>query len=262
MAGRHLLQLTCVLLALSVSTRQVSIDITITGSNLAGGALAVAPNAVPMRDSRTVVIATCPDIPPGECCQAPQHLDMLGSGVNFYNLHVTDIAAVWSARTIMNGYAIQSFIRGCSGNVTASGSGPGDWSWRATSNVLVDWGSRAVGASYITVPAALPPDPSTEKWLMAEGLLGLVWGGGKWFASSAAEKLLERESSIINRKRNVPRGIRSAKKGNIYARPPHRGRFPTLIHINGTRYSQTDTGTFLFADDVGNQMNLTTWFIP
>ena len=262
MAGRHLLQLTCSLLALSVSTWQVSIDITVTGSNLAGGAIAVAPNAVPAGDSRTVVIATCPNIPPGECCQVPQHLDMLGSSVNFYNLHVTDIAAVWAARTIMNDHTIKAYIRGCSGIVKASGSGPGDWSWRATTDILVDWGSRAVGASYITMPATLPPDPSTAKWLMAEGILGLAWGGGKWFASPAAEKLLGRGSGINHRKKKVPRGIRSAKKGNVYARPPHRGRFPTLIQINGTRYSQTDTGTFVFADDVGNQMNLTTWFMP
>ncbi|KAI4264259.1 MAG: hypothetical protein L6R42_000624 [Xanthoria sp. 1 TBL-2021] len=259
MGGRHLLPLILSLLALTACTLQVDITITATGSNLAGNAIAVAPNAIPGSNPQTVVIATCPNIPPGQCCQAPRHLHMLGSSINFSNLHIMDIAAVWAARSIMNHHTTQAVIRGCSGTVTASGPGPGDWSWRATADVLKDWQSRAVGASYITLPATLPPDPSTSKWLMAEGLLGLVWGGGKWFASPAAQDLLGRRDSITSR-RAAPRGIRSALKGNVYARPPLRGRFPTRVQIDGTEYSHT--GTFIYADGVGNKINLTDWFIP
>ena len=35
------------------------------------------------------------------------------------------------------------------------------------------------GVSYIRVPKSLPPDGASSPWLAAEGLLGLVWCGGK-----------------------------------------------------------------------------------
>ncbi|KAI4235761.1 MAG: hypothetical protein LQ349_002946 [Xanthoria aureola] len=260
MDGCRVFRLILSLLGLTVCTLQVDITITATGSNLAGNAIAVVPNALPRSNPRSVVIATCPDIPPGQCCHAPQHLHMLGSSINFSNLQITDIAAVWAARTIMDHYTTQAVVRGCSGTVTASEPGPGDWSWRATADVLKEWQSRAVGASYITLPATLPPNASTSKWLMAEGLLGLVWGGGKWFASPAAQSLLGPRGSLTKKRTIAPRGIRWASKGNVYALPPLRGRFPTRIQVDGTEYSHS--GTFIYADGAGNKVNLTNWFIP
>ncbi|KAL8656841.1 MAG: hypothetical protein Q9226_002513 [Calogaya cf. arnoldii] len=256
---RGSLRLALSLLTLTACTLQVDITITATGSNLAGNAIIVAPNAVPGSNPRTVVIATCPDIPPGECCQPPRHLAMLGSSINFSQLQITDITAVWASRSLINGYTTQAVIRGCSGIVAATGSGPGLWSWRATADILKDWGSGAVGASYITLPATLPPDLGTSNWLMAEGVLGLVWGGGQWFASPAAQRVLGRKNSITA-KRTAPRGIiRSAKKGEVFSAPPLRGRFPTRIQIDGTEYNHT--GTFMYTDRVGNKINLTDWFI-
>ncbi|KAI4223190.1 MAG: hypothetical protein L6R40_008522 [Gallowayella cf. fulva] len=234
-------------------TLQVDITITTTGSLLTGNAIIVAPGAAPNRNSRTVVIANCPDIPPGECCQPPRHLSSLGSSVNFYNLHVTDIAAVWSVRPRMSGFRIVDLVEACSGRLSASQSGPGQFSWNAITDALTERGSRAAGASYITMPAALPPDPNISHWLMMEGLLGLVWGGGKWFSSPAAEKYFTG--------RNARRNIRSAKKGTVYARPPLRGRIPTFMEINGTKYSGLPAGDFMYVDDAGNTLNLTDWFV-
>ncbi|KAL8731288.1 MAG: hypothetical protein Q9166_003512 [cf. Caloplaca sp. 2 TL-2023] len=261
MADSRLLRLACSLLPLVALTQQVDITITATGSRLGGSAVAIAPLAIPGDSSRTVIIATCPNIPPGECCQPPRHLSMHGSSVNFYNLHVTDIAAVWAARANMAGFTTQAIVDGCSGTISASHPGPGRWSWRATTDALSGWGSRAAGASYITLPAALPPDPSTSNWLMMEGLLGLVWGGGKWFSSPAAEKFLgSRDSFTHPGGGKFRRDIRSAKKGSVYARPPLRGRFPLYIEINGTQYSGGRAGDFMYTDDAGNMLNLTEWF--
>ncbi|KAL8822052.1 MAG: hypothetical protein Q9223_000044 [Gallowayella weberi] len=263
MPAQSLLQLPFLLLALVAFTSQVDITITATGSPLTGNAIAVVnPSAaVPNnnnnnRNPRTVIIATCPNIPPGECCQAPRHLASLASSITFHRLHITDIAAVWSARINRTGFTITAVIDGCSGTVSASQPGPGTFAWRAPTDALTGWGARAAGASYITLPAALPPDPKTAKWLVMEGLLGLVWGGGKWFASSAAENLLAGRK--VGR-----RSIRSATEGQVYARSPPRGRYPTLMEIDGTRYHadrQTD-GDFMYADDAGKTVNLSDWFI-
>ncbi|KAL8802619.1 MAG: hypothetical protein Q9182_003710 [Xanthomendoza sp. 2 TL-2023] len=250
MPAQSLLQLPFLLLALVAFTSQVDITITATGSPLTGNAIAVDPSAAGPnnnnRNPRTVIIATCPNIPPGECCQAPRRLATLGSSVVFHRLHVTDIAAVWSARVNRTGFTINAVIDGCSGTVSASQPGPGTFAWRAPTDALTGWGGRAAGASYITLPAALPPDPGTTNWLMMEGLLGLVWGGGKWFASSAAENLLAGRK--VGR-----RSIRSAKEGQVYARPPRRGRYPTLVEIDGTRYhsDRRPDGDFMYADEAG-----------
>ncbi|KAL8899755.1 MAG: hypothetical protein Q9192_001421 [Flavoplaca navasiana] len=240
------------LLACAAFTLQVDITITATGSLLAGHAIAFAPNAIPGDNARTMVIATCPNIPPGVCCQAPSRLQPLGSSINFSNLHVVDIAAVWAQRSITDRHTTKAVVGGCSGTITASQRGPGNWSW--------DWGSRAVGASYMTLPATLPPDSSTSKWLMAEGVLALAWGGGKWFATPAAQRLLGRRDSSITRRTIAPRSIRSANEGDVYARPPVKGRFPTRIEIDGIEYSHT--GTLMYADGAGNRINLTHWFVP
>ncbi|KAL9001144.1 MAG: hypothetical protein Q9169_000327 [Polycauliona sp. 2 TL-2023] len=259
MIGRcHNLRLLFSLLSLIAFTQQVDIIITATGSLLTNNAVALAPNAIAGGNARTVVIATCPNLPPGECCQAPRHFQMLGSSINFSNLQATDIAAVWAQRSIMDRHMTRAIVGGCSGTVTATGYGPGHWLWRATADVLTDWGSRAVGGSYISLPATLPPDPSTSKWLMAEGVLALVWGGGKWFASAAAQELLGRGDTITGGRISA-RGIRAADRGDVYARPPLNGSFPTRIQIDGIEYSHV--GTFMYADRVGDKINLTDWFI-
>ncbi|KAL8674954.1 MAG: hypothetical protein Q9168_000657 [Polycauliona sp. 1 TL-2023] len=260
MGGCQHFRLLVLLLALTPLTQQVDITITVTGTHLGRNAVVIAPGAVPGGNAPTVVIATCPNIPPGQCCQAPTHLDILPSAINFFSLQVTDIAAVWAQRSIGDHTTTtRATIRGCSGTVAATETGPGHWSWSPTPASLRDGRGRAVGASYISLPASLPPDPSTSTWLMAEGVLALVWGGGKWFATPAAQKLLGRRDTFTAGRRIASRGIRSAKKGDVYAYPPLNGRFPTRVQIDDVEYSHV--GTFMYADRVGNKINLTDWFI-
>ncbi|KAL8711321.1 MAG: hypothetical protein Q9220_004218 [cf. Caloplaca sp. 1 TL-2023] len=263
MKDRALLRYIALLLVLIKSSRQVDITITATGSILTGNAIALSSSGITPPNARTLVIATCLDIPAGQCCQAPTHLAPLGSSVNFRHLHALDIAAVWNTRTVGDDYRIRAIVSACSGTVMASQPGPGEWSWQGPSDVLVDWGRRASGASYITMPANLPPDQSTSKWLASEGLLALVWGGGKWFADSAAQKAFGKRSntSSLEGVKVRRRGIRS-EVGKVVARPPMMGRYPTLVEIDGKRYSDGGAGDLMYVDDAGLVFNLTSWFLP
>lgn len=118
----------------------------------------------------------------------------------------------------------------------------------------------AEGASYIRLPVHLPPDPNIINYLLTQGLLGLVWSSGSWFASPAAEKVFggqyEIQSGAITQ-----RNIRSASMGNVYARPPVMTRYPGVVEINGTLYTAEQTGEFVYSDTDGNGVSLTDWFV-
>lgn len=68
-----------------------------------------------------------------------------------------------------------------------------------------------------------------------EGLLGMVWGGGRWFVSGAASRLLGGGQSLP--RGLLERGIRSEKKGEVYSRGPPRVVFPDGIEIGGKRFT-------------------------
>lgn len=253
----------CVLLLLTMVvplSTQVNITITGNGNSLTGNAIMTNSLGLPTHTSVTFAIATCPDIPPGICCQPPRRLSVLGTGVTFSNLHVTDIGAVWTGKHIVEGDIVRGIVRGCSGRVLASRTGPGEWQWRLNDELAVG-GRRAEGASYITVPANLAPDPTTSDWLTTEGLLALVWGGGQWFASSSAARLLGGGGSIPKGRARLRRSVRSADKGTVYARPPLRVRYPSFIELNGTQYAEVQAGQFIYADTAGNMLNLTDSFL-
>lgn len=97
--------------------------------------------------------------------------------------HLTafDTAAVWRERPLPvspKPRLVSAAMRGCSGSVVSSGRGPGTWRWSMNdvpeSTPYSDWPTLQ-GASYITLPKALPPDATTANWLSMEGLFGLVW---------------------------------------------------------------------------------------
>ena len=196
----------------------------------------------------------CPNITPGSCCIAPRN-PPFSSSVTFRQLTAFDIGAVW--RSDSNPPA-----PGCSGSVMASRRGPGQWQWimeRDTPSGVIQ--RHAAGASYISLPKALPPDRTTVDWLIMEGMLGLVWGGGKWFASAVAESALAKPNMMPKRDIMQQRDIRSPIKGNLYARPPPRAVFP-IVNINGTNYTHSgvSTGDIMFADSEGSLVNLTYLF--
>ncbi|KAL8635522.1 MAG: hypothetical protein Q9228_006993 [Teloschistes exilis] len=140
----------------------------------------------------------------------------------------------------------------------ANQRGPGRWLWRQSDMPLAER-YAAEGASYITAPQSLPPSADTAKWLASQGLLGLMWNGGKWFSTPDTERLLGLPA--ISTLAKLRRDVRSAKKGNVYARAPSRIKYPTYMDINGTVWSDLESADFLYGDTLGNVRNLSTWFI-
>ena len=212
----------------------------------------------------------CEDIPPGVCCVSPwQDIGAFGShdrpegvvsldgagAVEFRNLGATDIAAVWGRRSYTTGFwpfTREAEITACSGAVLDSRPGPGDWLSNMTNPDLRQPNYQVGhGASYISLPRIVPPVGEVGNWLAAEGILGLVWGGGSWFASQAASAYIQKHL----RKRD----IRSANKGQVYSLPPPGVQYPAIMSINGTQYTAQEVGGVLYRNDVtGVVVNLTS----
>ncbi|KAI4272299.1 MAG: hypothetical protein LQ337_005377 [Flavoplaca oasis] len=197
---------------------------------------------------RGQLTATCTDIAPGICCS----IDTIpGAGiVHFQHLLARDVAAVWVPRSTTSS---PTWITGCSGLLLESRNGPGEWYWHERL-----W-TTAYGASYITLPESVPPDGATAKWLTVESLLGLAWGGGKWFASEAAKAYLERVAGGGAQGLSgglVRRGIRSANKGQAYIGRPRRAVLPDVIEIGGQRFTGGGT-TPVYQNGAGTLVNLT-----
>lgn len=176
---------------------------------------------------------TCPDLLPGQCCTAPRTTFRSYSAhvVSFRGLAPWHIAAIWRSRAQTVGQLdFSTSSTGCSGEVWRSRTGPGTWTWEMWGETdVAESLTPATGASYIDLPRALPPDEKVSNWLDAQGILGLVWGGGKWFSSPAASRVLGHKSRL--RRNSQPR-----LKGTVYTGRPHRWVFPTYIDMNGTRY--------------------------
>lgn len=123
---------------------------------------------------------------------------------------------------------------------------------------LVDSLTPATGASYIEMPTVLPPGEKISDWLDAEGVLGLAWGGGKWFSSPAASRLLG-SAAGIGPKSMLRRDVRSRAKGKVYAGRPRRWIYPSYIDFNGTRYFivEDEIKDADYLDKSGTGLNLT-----
>ena len=213
----------------------------------------------------------CEDIAPGVCCVSPWQeifgtinreagvVSLDGAGaVEFRNLHATDIAVVWGRRSYTSGFwpfRREWEITACSGTVLDARPGPGDWLKNLTNPEYPNPNyAIAHGASYISLPRIVPPAGEVGNWLAAEGVLGLVWGGGNWFASQAASAYLQKHL----RKRD----IRSADKGQVYSSPPPGVQYPAIMYINGTQYTAQVVGGVLYRnDDTGVVVNITSFGI-
>ena len=183
----------------------------------------------------------CRDIEPGVCCRTPTHGAWFA---DITNLGATDIAAVFEQLPGRE-------PSGCAGRVLASQAGPGHWNWGT-------WYNQATwvrGASYIRLPTRLPIRKGQSDWLAAQGMLGLIWDKGSWYASEAA-------SSYINSlKLDLRRDVRSPDKGQVYAMPPPRVAFPDRVGINGTNYTAVAESPFMYKDDItAAVVNLTSYF--
>ncbi|KAI4151573.1 MAG: hypothetical protein L6R39_002001 [Caloplaca ligustica] len=211
---------------------------------------------------RIAIRTGCENLQPGVCCIHPQSREAWNGATQVTVEHLTalDIAALWEQSVRGWGIAQEVVQSDCSAMTLASRPGPGTWRWDAGDVDFWERG-RVVGASYITVPQTLPPDPTAISWMLIEGLLALGWGGGSWFASPAASRLLDRGSGKVTPRRKVRRDVRSRETGQLYARSPPRAVYPNFVEFEGTRYTGNGSAGLIFSDGAGHVVNLTDLLI-
>ena len=194
------------------------------------------------------IAITCTNLIPGVCCKPPFYFE--AQRVEFRNLLVGDLAAVWGAgrrwqhdRTVYRGCTLVPIA-------TQPGPGPFTYSW-----FHGDGGST--GASFIRLPKTLPLNPSEQPWLQAEGMRGLVWGGGTWFSQKGIPGF---SSSFVPRDA-TKRAVISGQRATAYVEAPSVERYPDTITINGTTYSNNGLNSLLYRSKSGTSLNLTSFRI-
>ncbi|KAI4181297.1 MAG: hypothetical protein LQ346_006821 [Caloplaca aetnensis] len=204
-------------------------------------------------------VAVCPRQPAGVCCQAPESVfnsqrilhGFGASRVTFRHLLPGDIGGVFQAGNtaevlaamLAGGPSNYRLRAGCSSTLLNSVFGPGESSYS---------GTFIGGASYISLGQVhVPPDSRTLSLLDFQGVFGLVWGGGQWFASASAQKRFGRRNP------KERRGIRSALKGTAYIKPPFRWVYPAYIMANGTNYMNSGNSDLAYTSADGKVLNLT-----
>ncbi|KAI4231933.1 MAG: hypothetical protein L6R40_007588 [Gallowayella cf. fulva] len=205
-------------------------------------------------------VQVCNNLRPGRCCQGrpavfaapgvPPYPDFRVSQVQ--GMAPRDIAAVWHRARGAEG--------GCTGTSLASSAGPGNWRYPAEGNA----NDILTGASYIRVPDGAPEDVEAP-WVEAEGILGMVTGGGKWVAkgvSNMLQKLIDERQRALAEIRGGSkarkRSIRSREKGAVFARPPSVGVWPDVIVLNGTEYTEESAGSPIYRSQEGKMLNFTS----
>ena len=189
-------------------------------------------------------IMTCPALFPGQRYLNPfnarQQVQI--QGVRFSYLVVNQIATVGAVHP----------IAGCSEVIDDSKPGARTWAWRIQlvedhgNTGFTDWYRnmiiQAASARYIEMHMRLLPEMGTRSHLAVEGLLGLVWVGGHWFVSEAAQPLLRGGSgggsSVVPRSRL--KDIWFADKGMVYATSPRKAINPSFVTVNGITYRDSE----------------------
>ncbi|KAL8903594.1 MAG: hypothetical protein Q9207_003819 [Kuettlingeria erythrocarpa] len=210
-------------------------------------------------DPDMIVSLTCSNLLPGHCCTAPSEIFRAYSAhvVAFQGLNAWDIAAIWRSGQPASSPRSRQAKDGCSGEIWRTRTGPGTWTWEMWEEPAgQDSLTPSSGASYIEIPKRLPVYGKASSWLSAEGVLGLVWGDGKWFQTAAASSLLGYGSGVKPKSR-LRRELRSELKGTVYARSPPGLMYPTVIEANGTKYSAEGDDGSVYKDTAGNVLDLT-----
>ncbi|CAF9940317.1 MAG: hypothetical protein HETSPECPRED_002374 [Heterodermia speciosa] len=214
---------------------------------------------------------TCERIKPGVCCVTPHSFfQILGTTIPYIARNVTieqllpgDIAAVWHNRVEAYGSQLGHYhqIPGCSSKIMQTGHGPGTFDYYAPPGPLsgIFFIRDGIGgASYISVPTMqLPPTGQMATWLTMEGILGLAWGGGKWFSSDAAARMVGRGGSgVFTSFSKTKRRIVSSEKGTVFAQSPSREVYPSKIQVNGTLFEGGESN-LMYTSAEGRVLNLT-----
>lgn len=120
----------------------------------------------------------------------------------------------------------------------------------------------ATGAQYISLPKALPPDAVENRWMGMQGILEMAFGGGNWFTTPAAGRLCGAAAGRTRARERARRDIRSPLTGELCIGPAPRWRWPEVVEVNGTEYSDGGRGDRMYVDAAGVVLNLTDAFLP
>ncbi|KAL8684975.1 MAG: hypothetical protein Q9224_006032 [Gallowayella concinna] len=233
-------------LLLSLTTSCLAVTVTLLTGNLPED-----------RGRNRIYQQICHNLRPGQCCRfRPFDFDHRPRGyreAEFTALEPLHIAAFWKIGP------------GCTGVPLATQPGPGNFlHWASSMNDIPPW-EHISGASYIKLPVG-PPRDSDAPWMEAEGILGFVWGDGRWVSSKASKPIVDQVYSLFKslsfgaRKRGiVRRNFFSGKRGQVFAQPPAKASavWPDMIVANGTNYREQASGSPVYRSDDGKLLDLT-----
>ena len=120
------------------------------------------------------------------------------------------------------------------------------------------------GGSYIKLPTQLPKDPEARApMLEAQGILGLITGGGQYVTNKAGNRLLQQAARAAlalhgggsGGQRRRRRGIRSKDKGVVFAQPPPGSVWPDLVVVNETTFTEESTGSPIYRSEDGKVLD-------
>ena len=206
--------------------------------------------------------AGCKDLRPGECCSIPPGSFIDPGMMIAEDLQPLDIAFLWQTRRV-------SWLQradACSGTPFRSHVGGSQWkyTWNTQEPSGEQEDTAITGVSYIRLPPKVPLDPSEVDWLATEGMRGLVWGGGKWFANQVGYPL-STKTVLRQRKREfdvhgpqISNNMALFKGGTFYATAPPRQRRVDWMAINGTNYTHHGSNDPVYANDAGIVLDLNT----
>ncbi|KAL8897860.1 MAG: hypothetical protein Q9207_006989 [Kuettlingeria erythrocarpa] len=230
-----------------------------------------APSDTPTH--RRVGPQTCRNLRPGRCCQSRP---IPASAINPFfvpppdedyrvaqwtNLGALDIAAVWRRDpSTISTTGAEGEGGGCKGTPIATQVGPGAWRYPASGLA----GVIVTGASYIRLPQGGELKDEDSPWLEAEGILGLVTGGGEWISKGAGASARSRIASwrallYGGISRMGKRGVFRGEKGLVLSQPPLEGNFVwvDLVMVDGVEYEAIGEGSPVYRSQAGAELNLT-----
>lgn len=240
----RLLNIVC-LLALPLSTHQVDIVLEWWRESIA-----YWDNLVTYR---------CIDISPGTCCQP--HPELFTSSINtrrasgtaFLGLRQGQFGAGWPARRNRSGdYAVD-----CTGQPILRVYGPSDTSDDRIEEYRPPWGEEidstpedmVFGAAWIDLRLRFPASSAATRYLMFQGVRGLVWGKETWNAGSDGIPFpkVRRGEKVLSDQ---------ALHGKATISTPSRWVYPNSYTINKTDYVNGGTGAYI--DREGRVLDLKT----
>ena len=141
----------------------------------------------------------------------------------------------------------------CSSVPDATKLGPGSVHIRAWEQLMPPPQDRYfTGASYISIPASMPPSMRLEApWLQAEGVLGFVWGGIENLFANTAQLL-----GVLGATKRRRWGIVSTLEGTASCEAPESWRYTNSIIVNSTEYSSSGTTQPEYTSEAGSRLSL------